>query len=359
VPGRGLLTRGAVLGVQRAAGNRVAFRLVRDRAPARAAAPVVQRAPYGLDTPKRQGPYVDEAYRLWTTSKGVTLKDFATVLLKHVRTELTALQVPFFDWTFVTGAGASGVFDSRIWKIKINTAAFSERKPAPKLLGDLTVDELIEVVGTIYHESRHADQDVLIIRDLLAQRRKVPQIVAATKMPTRVVDAVRKATYPTPLDADQTAHARLMHDVMYGPHKQFLTFLVDHSDAVETLRKLGAGKATVSAMKPHVTTLTRWQTRGVRPHIAQIGKLPAPTAVETALRTRLGQVDAALTAFSAEWKNVAGAKQPAPAAVSAVQTRATSAHDAIGATYVELEGEADAFRVEEDVKDALDAKLNP
>ncbi|MGW6128633.1 hypothetical protein ACWFNE_01275 [Cellulomonas sp. NPDC055163] len=359
-PVHGHVSRAAVLGIQRTAGNRVARRLVRAGPPVRTAAPVVQRAPYGLDLPTSQGPYVAEAYRLWTSRKDLTLKAFATALLTKVRAELTTLKVPQIAWTFVGGSGALGVFDSRIWTVKINTAAFSARTPAPRLLGDLTIDEVTEIVGTIYHEARHADQDVLVIRDQLAQRRTVPQIAAATKMPTKVVQAVKKATFPAALDADQTAHARRMFDVMYGVHKEFLEFLVDHSAAVEVLGKVGDGKATVRAAGSHVAILTTWQSKGVRPHVDRLKALPRPTAVEAALRTQLEQVDAALTGFLTAWKKLAGAKRPAPAAAeTAVRDTAAAANAAIAATYVDLEGEADALRIETDVKDDLDAKVNP
>ncbi|GEA86886.1 hypothetical protein [Cellulomonas cellasea] len=360
-----------MLAVQQVAGNGAALRLLGARTPAAPSAvqrapstatttaPVVQRAPYGLDRPTSQGPYVDVAYRLWTSNKRMTLKAFADALLTAIEAGLPAPKIPYFEWTFVTGAGAHGVFDSRSWKIKVNTSKFSTRTPAPTLLGQLTVDEVTEVVGTIYHEARHADQDVLIIRDLLAQKKKVSAIVAATKMPRRVVAAVAKARYPSVPDADQTAHARRMYDVMYGTHKQFLTFLVDHSDAIDVLGKVAEKKAPLRTLAPHVATLARWQSRDVKPHIARITRLAAPTAVETALRTRLERLDGALTAFTAVWKTASGAKKPSTAVVEAVREKATAAMAVIGETYLELEGEGDAFRVEEDVKDAFDRKLNP
>src|SRR5688572_7145213 len=90
---------GAVLQLQRTAGNRAVGRLV------------VQRAPlgeYGLDTPASESKYVAEAARLWKRQKGMAPKAFAEALLTLVVGDLKGHGVPPFTWKFES-TGASGI----------------------------------------------------------------------------------------------------------------------------------------------------------------------------------------------------------------------------------------------------------
>lgn len=351
-------TSASLLRLQRSAGNRVARRVLLGGAAGSAATPVVQRAAYGLDLAPSRGKYVDEAVRLWTTQPGMALVDFAEAMLRTISVELTAAGVPPVGRTIAArGSGADGVFDSSTWTITVNTSAFSTQTPPPKTLRDLTEAEVTEVIGTLYHEARHADQDVMIVRDLLGQKKTVKQVVAATGIHKDAVVKIKGTTYPTALDPDQVGHARRMFDVMYGPHKEILDFLTHHSDAWAALSTLAVAGSPLSAAKKHLTTLAKWQAAGVQPHRKRLAAVSTPTPVEQALGQRLEKVDTALTALLAAWKKVATAKNAAPAAVDAVRKAAVVARDAIMATYLNLEGELDAFRVQAEVTTAFTAAM--
>ena len=77
--------------------------------------------------------------------------------------DLLSQGVPELNWKILSGPGPNGLFDQKKWRVNIYPSAFSERKV--KTVGDLNQDEVREIVGTLYHESRHTDQDVLIVRD--------------------------------------------------------------------------------------------------------------------------------------------------------------------------------------------------
>lgn len=346
----------SIIMLQRAAGNRVVRQLLLGREPVAAAAPVVQRLSYGLDKQTSQDKYVDQAVKLWTTQPGMSLKNFAKAMLTTIAVELKGYGVPFFGWTFVSGAGASGFFDSKAWKVQVNVSKFSSRT-TPKTLKDLTVAEVTEVVGTLYHESRHTDQDVLIIRVQLDQKKTVEQIFADTKIRKDVIKAVSAAKYTDPLDADQIAHARRMFDVMYGAHKEFLEFLMRNSAAFEGLDTLAAPTSKLSAAAAHIKTFATWQSAVLQPKLKQMKAMKNPTPVETALLQRLQMVDTSLTDLMAGWKKVAGAKNPIQADVDDVRDLAADARDAIFDAYVKLEGEQDAIRVEGEIKAAFTPKV--
>ncbi|MDC7120866.1 hypothetical protein OMK64_04900 [Cellulomonas fimi] len=351
------LTPDALVALQRSAGNRVARQAVRRQPGPRARVPVVQRAAYGLDLPTSQATYVDQAAQLYRSKKDLPIDEFVKAVMTTIAGELKAAGVPLFAWTLVTDAGAAGSFDSEHWKVKINTASFTAGETPPRVLGDLDPKEVTEVVGTLYHESRHADQDVVILRSLLARKQTPAQIHATTKIPVTVVEAVKATTYAKPLDADQVAHAERMFDVMYGKHKELLTLLMQRSDAFTGLDTLAQPGSVLADGAPHVAVFTTWQTDVLRPKLTAMAAAKRPTATEKTLRERLQAIDTAIARLSAAWTKVTRAKRPVASDTSAVRAQAGTLRDAVLAAYRGLEGEVDAFRVEAQVKAAFGKKL--
>ena len=163
--------------------------------------PVVQRRPageYGLDVPAREHAYVKQAVTLWRTQKHLSLRDFAS-MLPEARSvaDLKRQGVPEVTWNWAT-LGAAGRFNSELWVIDVDVGAFGATKAVKPTVNDLTPAEVTEVVGTLYHEARHADQDVLIIRQLLAAKVPARLIVDRTKIRDDVVSAVKRTTYSRP-----------------------------------------------------------------------------------------------------------------------------------------------------------------
>lgn len=346
----------SILGLQRAVGNRVVGQLLGPQQIV-TAAPVVQRVPYGLDKQPSQDKYVNQAVKLWQTRPQLALVDFAEAMMQTIAAELKAAGVPFFGWTFGSSTGASGMFDSKAWKVRVNVAKFSGRG-TPKVLKDLTPDEVADVIGTLYHESRHTDQDVLIIRTMLDQKKTVGQIFSATGIRKDVIKAISTTTFADPLDADQIAHAGRMFDVMYGAHKELLEFLMLHSAAFDGLTALAEPASKLSAAATHLKTFGSWQTAVLQPKLKQLGKLSKPTPVETALLQRLQTIDTTVTALRAGWTKTTGAKKkPSQAESDSVRQLASDAKDAVADAYVNLEGEKDAFRVEGEIASAFSQQV--
>lgn len=356
-PAPGLGSPDALVALQRTAGNRAARQALQGRGSTHPARPVVQRAAYGLDLQPSQDRYVDQAARLYRSNKRMPIDDFVKAVMTTIAGELKAAGVPHFAWALVSGDGAAGAFDSEHWKVLVNTAKFREGDVPPTVLGDLTPQQVTEVVGTLYHESRHADQDVVIIRSLLDQRQSPAQIHATTKMPLTVVEAVKATTYPTPLDPDQVAHAGRMFDVMYGAHRELLQLLMQSSDAFGGLDELAQPDSVLADGAPHVAVFTTWQRNVLQPKLTRMAAARNPSAAEKALRGRLTTVGAAITGLAAAWAKVARAKRPSTADQAAVRTTAAAVRDAVLAAYKSLEGEVDAFRVEAKVKAAFGAKI--
>ena len=346
---------GSLIELQRTAGNRAVGRVVAD-APT-ALVPVVQRQPppgeYGLDAPATESAYAAKAVELWRTHKHLDLKDFAGQLLTHVVADLTRAGVPTVTWTWAT-LGASGIFDSEHWVIKVDVKSFSATSTAAKVK-DLSPAEVTEVVGTLYHEARHADQDVLIIRHLLNSKVAAADIKKQTKIRGDVVDAVARTTFKDPVDAQEAAHAARMFDVMYGAHNQVLAFLIGNTPAHEGMGKLAKDRSNLAAAAPHVAKFTAWQSAVLQPKVDAMGKATNLTAVEKGLLTDLDELNTAVLDLADAWRAVPNKAKPSKTAAAGVRSAAGAVAQALGTAYANLEGEQDAFRVEAEVKQAFAA----
>ena len=198
-----------MLELQRTAGNQAISRLVA-HGPSIPLMPVVQRrkAPpgeYGLDAPALEGAYAKDAVTLWRTQKDLLLKEFAEKLLALVVGALKHPGVPDVTMGWAT-LGTAGLFSSARWMIDLDLAEFKPGAAASSKVGDLSFDQAKEIIGTIYHEARHADQNILVIRQLLDAKVPVADIKARTKIRGDVVDAVSTGEVHGPPQRGDEAH---------------------------------------------------------------------------------------------------------------------------------------------------------
>ncbi len=141
-----------------------------------------------------------------------------------------------------------------------------------------------------------------------------------------------------------------MFDVMYGAHREFLTFLMAHADAYEALGKLAETGSTLSPAAPHIPTFARWQPAVVQPKIKKLAAIKKrPRSRRTSWRGYRA-VDKGLTALLGDWKTAAKKSPTPPDEVDNVRVSAEDTRKAMQAVYENLESEADAFRVEGLVK---------
>jgi hypothetical protein len=336
----------AITHLQRTAGNRVVRQILVQRKPVRQGE--------GLATSTSRDRYVAHAVKLWTTNKQMDLTAFAQDLMRVIGAELGQYGIPVATMTPDSSIGGLGEFNSKQWVIKINIAKFG--KATAKTLNDLTAAQVEEAVGTIYHEARHADQNVLVLRSLLAKKMSVDEIVKATSIPKHVVESVRTTKFADKLDASRLKRAARMFTDMYGEHNQLLTFLVNHSPAVAGIEALAKSGSSLPAAGPHVKVFADWHTKVLVPKIATLGSKKKRTAVEDGILTDLRKIDVAANEFFTEWNVTSVAKAPLPDDVEFLREKAAALESSVGTAYHNLESEKDAFTVEAPVKSAFGAK---
>lgn len=312
---------------------------------------------YGLALAGSQNKYVAEAVRLWTTNKTMKITAFVDALMKTIQTDLLSQGVPEFKWQMQPGLGVSGSFDSEHWIVNIDPDAFSSRGITVTELKDLNLDEVTEVVGTLYHESRHTDQDLLVIRVLLDQKKTVKDIVQETLIPERIVNAVKDTKFKTTPDAAQVAHATRMFAVMYGEHKELLSFLLHNSQVVGGVQSLvGAnGAADLKGAAADVDKLAEWKKNVLEPKLKKLQAVTTGGPVEAQLKRDLGALDQATARLLAAFAAALKIKNPTKAGLKDLRLRTDAWQKALLTAYKNLESEKDAFAVEEPVKKAFKA----
>jgi hypothetical protein len=320
--------------------------------------PTIQRQPgtdYGLATAASQNKYVAEAVKLWTTKQTMKIEDFVNALMNVIKTDLLSQGVPEFKWQMDSKLGVSGEFDSEHWIVSINPSQFSSRKVKITQVKDLTLDEVQEVVATLYHESRHTDQDLLIIRVLLDQKKTVKEINQQTKIPERIVEKVKATKFKTPPDTAQAAHATRMFAVMYGQHKELLEFLMKNKQLVDVVQGLsGASSANdLKVAAPHVAKLADWQKNVLGPKLKQLAGAKTGGPMEAQLQQDLGALDQETAKLLVAFNAAVKIKNPTDADLEDLRNHTDDWQNALIAAYKNLEGEKDAFAVEESVKKAF------
>ena len=325
------------------------------------AAPVpVQRQPKkvthgeGLDTAKSQNKFVGDAVDLWKQQPRMDLTKFATTMLQAINGELATYGIPAVRVAFDSGIGASGVFSSKSWLVTVNVARFT-KKSGTTPLGGLSPTEVEEAVGTLYHEARHADQNVLIIRVLLGKKTSVDDIVATTKIDKAIVEQVRGTKYADTPSAAKVTHAERMFEVMYGKHNQLLAFLVEKSSAFAAMDALKQDDSDLTVAAPHIQTFATWHTTVLAPKVKAMTSAKNPSPFDAAVLGDLQGIDTALSALLTQWRKWSTPKAT-PDDAQFVRERAEDLVKSVFTAYNNLESEKDAFRVEASVKAAFRAR---
>lgn len=318
----------------------------------------IQRQPvtdYGLATAASQNKYVTAALKLWTTNKTMKIKDFVDALMNTIKTDLLSEGVPEFKWQMTPGSGVSGEFDSEKWIVSIDPDQFTSRNVKIKEVKDLTLDEVQDVVATLYHESRHTDQDLLNIRVLLDQKKTVKEINQQTKIPERIIEKVKATKFKTPPDATQVAHATRMFAVMYGQHKELLEFLMKNKLLVAGVQALsGASSANdLKVAAPHVAKLADWKKKVLEPKLKQLAAAKTGGPQEAQLQQDLGALDQETAKLLAAFTAAGKIKNPTDADLEDLRLETDEWQKKLIAAYSNLEGEKDAFAIEESVKKAF------
>ncbi len=148
-----------MLALQQTAGNRAAARILARRP--KGSPP--QQSGIRVDGPTEH--FAEAALRFWSDPANAqrSVEDLANTLVDAANAELTKLKVRkvHLQWVKTTEA-RRGEFHADLWLLTLYPATIGI-DPTAKV-GDLTADQVADLVRTVFHETRHAEQYFRVAR---------------------------------------------------------------------------------------------------------------------------------------------------------------------------------------------------
>lgn len=297
-----------ILQLQRSVGNQAARRLVGQTAvPVEPAAEgVVQRkASSGLASKKSTNAFAQKAFDFWTTkaNQAKPLKD----LSDHLLTEVNAMLGHAAN-TAYNASGASGTFGRTTWTITVNTAGFSKRAGVTTV-GDLNKDEVANIVDTIYHEARHAEQYFRIARIKAGEGMNAAAIKTYMSIPATVA----AAAVADPLKGTSRANKKLIAEAAgweqitvgkYGVFKGEINTFDDQVDNVLGSLRSGTLAVRIAKLGVELGKAGNSLTGYFDPEKTRIDALPKRDKYDRSARKHIVKIrkkfDALKTAYDAQ-----------------------------------------------------------
>jgi hypothetical protein len=163
---------------------------------------------------------VSELIREWDTppaSSTVTTtanqNTRAVRLLMAVQTQLNKFNIPWPDFGWEEMEKANGLFDFRIWRVKLKTSNWTKR--APRALEGQTAFKkgVAKLADTVYHEHRHCEQWFRMARFLSTNRKNADQISAAMGIEKKIAEEAAKLP---PLIGEELDEGKAWYEGVYG-----------------------------------------------------------------------------------------------------------------------------------------------
>ena len=219
---------------ERAQSRRSPFFDARGRLPA---AMTVQRTPHGLATMPSTAAFTGDAYTFWQnpSNHDKPLRDLSDFLVDLVN---AALPCPCAREVRSLAGGVSGQFDHTTWTILADPERFSKRDGV-STVGALTRDEVANIVNTIYHEARHAEQDFLIAQRRVGQGEDAQTIATALRIPLQVAEQAvgQPLTGDTAANKVREADAEVWERFMFGKYLGYGLAVQDLEKAAIAVRE--------------------------------------------------------------------------------------------------------------------------
>jgi hypothetical protein len=254
---------------------------------------IVQRAPTGIATAVITRVFATNANTFWkeVSNKDKPLKDLADFLMQKVNEKL-----PYPCQPVYASSGDTGAFSRVKWTIEMNTSAFSKRGITK--VGDLNKDEVADIVDTIYHEARHAEQAFRIAQMKAKEGKTAQQIVTAMSIPAVVAAAAAN----NPLQgSDET---KGWEAFMVGKYETYKGQVASLRDQINDMRdELGKGRTAtkITRTDPKITRIKTHLEGFFTTEKAKIEHIAHKDAADTSVLRHINEIKAAFDALKTEF----------------------------------------------------------
>ncbi|MEA2292430.1 MAG: hypothetical protein QOE86_69 [Solirubrobacteraceae bacterium] len=190
--------------------------------------------------------------------QGLTPTERATELVRLVNDHLTTAGVPAVVANPKDTGNDAGAFDFATWQMEIGLPALSQDQ--------LTRDQAADIVDTIYHEARHAEQWFRMAQLRAGQGRTGAQITTELGIPANIAAAAVAA----PLDPGsmRALIAQGWYDSVYGSGSDARNRTLQEVEDADTARKAAAKRFKANPTAANQTALNAAVERFHRAHDA-------------------------------------------------------------------------------------------
>jgi hypothetical protein len=148
---------------------------------------------FGLSEDKSVSDYTKKAREMWDNKGTKSEEDVAKAIVNDlINKRLATLKIPPIKVSVLSDLGTRGSFSAGNWELKLDPLQFQPGK----------FHDLRDTTATIYHETRHAEQDYRMGQLLARQGKNADQINAKTGLNLEVAkQAVAEKDAMTPMQA--------------------------------------------------------------------------------------------------------------------------------------------------------------
>jgi len=318
-----------IIHLQRTLGNQATQRLIKPKN--NAGKGIIQRAETGMRKSGNLGRYSSAALKLMTDNPNMAPNDFVREVHKLAGQELTATGAPPTILAF--GGDGAGSFSEGTWTLEVNSADVFGTAATVGTANQAKVDDL---VNTMYHETRHAEQAFRIVRmragkiipqgtdDATEQATAAAQLVTDTGVPANIaLLAAERPLYASWASKFGGKTDKMMEEAeawdknFFGDNKNYDWMMQSGFDdvtepAMKAAKKLSKSKsdvlnystfstsekatilATVQTRKlafiNAMTDIDDFMTTEARPELARINGIAAPTATDNLMKGYLTEI---------------------------------------------------------------------
>ena len=297
----------AILALQQVAGNRGVSQLIQANTTTLSitptSTPTIQRAT-GLAVSSEVSGFAQFAYNYWKANPNKERKEFAQDMIKELNKKLLHPVT-----TVIRTSGDLGAFgySTAVFRIAVNTKAFTKRSITSKKIKDLTQDELGEAVDTLYHEARHAEQ-VLRIAQMLAGKGKTADEISKQ---LTIPPAAAKKAFDNSLDPSESGNATLIAEAeaweaftggKYAKYQKEVGKLRDEITALTEALKASNTSNVIANIGPKVTTIETHLGDFFKKEKDKIDALTDKKSFDTTVSEKIAAIQQAFKDFNDEYK---------------------------------------------------------
>jgi len=283
----------SILELQHTIGNQALQRLinkqpvqVRQRVPP-SSVQRVQRSGGGLaeTAPLETFAQAAVAYCRDTGNADKLLTDFTVHMMGKINEALKAIPSEECPHSFVS-TGTMGSFSGGTFSMLVNTSDFTKR-PGITKASQLNQGEIAEIIDTIYHEARHAEQYYRVARVLAGKGKSAAEIAQVVGIP----NTIAAKAFANPLNADSSNAAIISEAELWQPFIGRGEYSTGYKSTVANLRDaIAPARQKLAAddregFKTEFAKVTTIVTTKLEPLILTVEGKPTKTSADNIVLT--------------------------------------------------------------------------